>query len=230
MSECSQHFSTILPEALIDMGRYEGHEPIKIDVVYAQAAHPENIFKTALYRADAKLWLHQDLAEIVVKAAQLCHERHGYIFVLRDGLRPIEAQAGMQETEIVKAHPEWCREPDRLLSNPGQGGHPRGMAIDITLETENGQVVPMGTGFDSFDKKPCGMPVAHRENNDLPDDILANRKILETAMVDAAVYFGREILPLPQEWWDFRFRADVVMQYAPLSDYDLPNGMKVVNL
>lgn len=218
----------IAPDHLVAMDENISAVPMKIDLVYAQADHPENIFKETIYKSDARLWLHRDMSEIVFKAAELCYQDHGYVFILRDGLRPVEAQQAMQETEIVKQHPEWCTGENRLLSKPGQGGHPRGMAIDITLETKSGETVPMGTGFDEFTKKDCGMPVAHRDNQDLSADVLQNRKLLEDAMVQAAQICGKEILPLPQEWWDFRFKADIVTKYMPISDADLPDDMKMV--
>ncbi|MDD9900458.1 MAG: D-Ala-D-Ala dipeptidase [Alphaproteobacteria bacterium] len=201
--------------------------PVKIDLVYAQPDHKDNVFKTALYRSGARMWGYRDLVDIVLHAADICHKETGYIFELKDCLRPIEAQQRMIETEIVKANPHWLKEPDQLLSLPGQGGHPRGMAVDIVLLDANGDEVDMGTSFDYFTPDPARNPAA-RDFTDLPDDVLENRKVLERAMLQAGAAAGHEILPLPSEWWDFRFRAAYSSRFKPVSDRDLPPEMRMV--
>lgn len=211
---------------LIAMDTVAGDIPLRIDIVYAQARHPENIFGMALYRSDARLWLHRDFADIVIRAARSCSVETGYVFVLKDGLRTIEAQAMMQETEIVKANPHWTQEPNRLLSPPGKGGHPRGMAVDIVLETESGTLVEMGTRFDHLSKDPTVNP-AKRGFAGISDAAKKNRQILEDYMVKAAQDLNRPLLPLPSEWWDFRFPGSYSERYAPLSDHDLPEDMRM---
>lgn len=219
----------IPPEDLVAMDTLAARTPLRIDIVYAQAQHPENIFGLALYRPEARLWLHRDFAEIVALAAKRCHDEHGYVFVLKDGLRTVEAQALMQETEIVKANPHWTQEPNRLLSPPGKGGHPRGMAVDIVLETKNGALVDMGTRFDHLTKDPAINP-ARRGFPDISDTAKKNRQILEDFMVAAAQDLNRPLLPLPSEWWDFRFPGSYSEQFAPISDRDLPPAMRMTGL
>ena len=218
----------INPLDLVLMEVSDGPVPLRIDIVYAQAEHPENIFKEAIYRPDAGLWLHKDMAEIVLRAAELCYEMHGYVFVLRDGLRTVDAQAAMQETKLLRDNPQYSYGPDRMLAPPGVGGHPRGMAIDISLETDAGDVVPMGTQFDEFGKRADGMPLAHRENDEMPDDVRRNQKILEDLMCAAAKEQDLPMLPLPHEWWDFRFPAEYADEYAPLRESDLPANIKMM--
>lgn len=211
---------------LIAMDSMAGDTPLRIDIVYAQARHPENIFGLALYRPDARLWLHRDFADIVIRAAASCYAETGYVFVLKDGLRTIEAQAMMQETDIVKANPHWTQEPNRLLSPPGKGGHPRGMAVDIVLETESGTLVEMGTRFDHLSKDPAVNP-AKRGFAGISKAAKTNRETLENFMVKAAQDLNRPMLPLPSEWWDFRFPGSYSEKYAPLSDRDLPEDMRM---
>lgn len=216
----------IAPADLIDMGGLATATPLRIDIVYAQPHHPENIFGMALYHPAAKLWLHRDFAAIVRRAAADCHARHGYVFVLKDGLRTVEAQALMQETAIVKANPHWTQEPNRLLSPPGKGGHPRGMAIDIVLETQDRTLVEMGTRFDHLTTDPAINP-ARRGFENISAEAKVNRQILEDCMVCAAADLNLPMLPLPSEWWDFRFPASYSEQYAPISDRDLPPEMRM---
>jgi D-alanyl-D-alanine dipeptidase len=216
----------IASDDLVDMRQYDGKYPLKIDVVYAQANHPENIFGRAIYRKDAPLLLHKDLAAIVLNAAKILYTQHGWTSILMDGLRPIEAQEAMQETDIVKRNPHWCEQPNRLLSPPGKGGHPRGMAIDIVCEDASGARINMGTAFDHLSEDPDYNPAA-RTFKDLPKPVLKNRQILEKAVVKAAEDLQQAILPIPSEWWDFRFFPDHYNQYAPISDHELPEELKI---
>lgn len=212
----------ILVTDLVDMHVLSRNAPYRIDMVYADASHPENIFGTALYRHDAGFYLYKGLAQIVLRAADLFREYH-LILVLKDGLRPVEAQAAMQETAIVKANPQWMVDGDnRLLSPPGMGGHPRGMAVDVALETLNGEAIDFGTSFDAM------VAESRRDFTDLPASCLHYRQLLTDTMVKAAQYYNVPLLPLPSEWWDFRYPAAISNEYAPISDADLPDDMKMV--
>ncbi len=195
-------------------------EPLSVDLVYANAAHPENIFKTALYHPDARLVLHEDLARIILLAARTLYDACQWHLVLKDGLRPVEAQNAMAETEIVKAHPEWLVEP-RMLSSAGQGGHPRAMAVDVSAMNKDGQPINMGTTFDTM------TPESARDYTGFDAEILENRHTLERAMVEAAQRLNLLLLPLPNEWWDFRFPAATYKDIAPLSDAALPGPLKM---
>lgn len=210
----------ILPEDLVALDTFVGQYPLKVDLVYAKAHHRDNLFGCAIYKPEAKMWCHKELLPIILKAAELCYKQSGLIFELKDCLRPTEAQAAMTETEIVKRHPQWLQEPNRLLSPPGKGGHPRAMAIDIILLNENGEEVDMGTRFDQLTAE------AARNYTNLDQEVLARRRLLEECMVAAAKAEGRPILPLPQEWWDFRFPAPYYEQFAPISDSELPEELQ----
>ena len=214
---------SIDPQDLICMND-QISKKLVIDLVYANASHPENIFHTDLYHKEAKLWVHKDLAAVIDHVANSLHRDHSWTLVLKDGLRTVEAQAAMQETPIVKAHPEWCEGEERLLSPPGCGAHPRGMAIDVAALSAEGTEIDMGTSFDYMEIE------SHRSYTDLPDSILQNRKILEEAFVTAGNETRHPILPLPNEWWDFRFHPDYTKDYAPIHDRDLPREMRMHSL
>lgn len=216
-------------QAFCCMADFQADHPIEIDLVYARANHPENIFGTAIYAPTARLWLHEDLARITLQAARKLYQTQGWILILKDGLRVTEAQAAMAETAIVKANPHWLQQPNRLLSPPGQGGHPRGMAVDVTARDAAGAAVAFGTAFDHLSPDPQDNP-ARRDYTDLPDESLANRVLLEQAFCEAAVALDLPLLPLPQEWWDFRLPPEIYNQYAPLSDADLPPEMRLCEI
>lgn len=222
-----EYQSRICPDDLLCFDDVTGRAPIRVDLVYAKPDHKDNIFKTAIYKPEAKIWCHRALFDITLRAAEICYKNTGYLFEIKDALRPYEAQAKMQQTDIVKANPHWCEEPGRLLSPPGRGGHPRGMAIDIILVTEQGAEIDMGTAFDHLTEDRANNPAARNYTGFAPE-ILQNRKILEEAMMTAAAEAEWALLPLPQEWWDFRFMPDYTAHIAPLYDADLPADKKMV--
>ena len=212
---------TIPPSDLVPMDIFVGHEPIEIDLVYADANHPHNIFGEALYHKEAKLWAHRDIAAITLLTARILHRKTNCKFSLKDCLRSIEAQAAMGKTQIVKDNPDWIKEPNRMVSTPGSGAHPRGMAIDVCVLNAAGLEVNMGSSFDEM------TPKSYRSCTDLPEEVLQNRKLLEDAFIDSARALEFDFLPLPEEWWDFRFPVDVYRQYQPLSDENLPQQMQM---
>lgn len=218
-----QDMKKIKPESLVSMDIFEKEGGLRIELAYARSDNL--LLGEAVYRPDARLWLHKDLAEIVVAAAKTVKQQ-GLLMVVYDGLRTVEAQQKMLETARVKANPQWLREP-RLLSSPGMGGHPRGMAVDVALE-RNGKLLDMGTAFDYLAEKsdPANNP-AHRQHPKLSDEARSNRQILDEAMIGAAKALNRPLLALPQEWWDFRLPKEIYEAYAPLSDPDLPPEMRM---
>jgi len=211
-----------------DLVHMEGHEGLYIaDVVYADAAHPDNVFGCALYRRDAQIYLHRRLANIVLEAAARAQD-DGLKLIVKDGLRPMEAQTAMGQSPIAQKHPEWLVEP-RLISPAGAGGHPRGMAVDVTLlDPKTGMEIDMGTPFDCFpEDKNAGIWPAHREYTDLPQICLDNRARLDGYMMRAAEKCAEKLLALHAEWWDYRFYPEETALYQPLSDLDLPDDMRI---
>ena len=199
------------------MNRHEnGDIPLRIDFAYASADN--HLFGEAIYRPDAKLRLYKDLANIVLRAGEICYERCGRGLILYDGLRTVDAQEAMMRTQRVKDNPHWLEEP-RLLSIPGAGGHPRGMAVDVSIEG-----LDMGTVFDDLSER------AHRDYQELPQEILKNRQLLEDVMMEAASELNIPLLPLPEEWWDFRLLPSFSNQFAPLRDQDLPTEFRMCRL
>lgn len=87
----------------------------------------------------------------------------------------------------------WAIVPDeRYVANPAKGSrHNRGAAVDLTLVDSKGRELPMPTGYDDFSER------AHRDYSNLPAEAVANRALLERAMI------RRGFVPLPTEWWHF---------------------------
>ncbi len=203
---------------LVCMHDAADHYYYRIDLAYA---HEDNLlFAEQIYKSNAQLWLHKTLAEIVCHAAKHCYKTHSARFILYDGLRTTDAQEKMMRTKRARENPHWMEEP-RMLSTPGAGGHPRGMAIDIGLETLDGELIDMGTPFDSMTEE------SHRTYNH-PEHIKKSRAILDESMTSAAKSLKTPIHLLSEEWWDFRLPAETYTKYTPLSDNDLPANMRLV--
>jgi D-alanyl-D-alanine dipeptidase len=212
------------PADLIPLDIFEDKEPIKIDLVYADAHHERNIFGEALYHNKARLWAHQDMAAITLLVSRILHKNYNWTLEIQDCLRTTDAQTKMGNTEIMKAHPEWCKPgPNRMVSPPGAGAHPRGMAIDVGPLDENGKKIDMGTPFDDMGEASA------RDYKDLPKETLNNRKILNNAFSQSATFLNLPLYMVPSEWWDFRFPAETYNQLMPLNDEDLPPQMQMTN-
>lgn len=204
---------------LICMNDLENDGLVRVMLAYAQADNL--LFGERIYRSDARLYLHKLLAGPVIQAAKAA-KAAGYTLILYDGLRTTSAQKKMLTTRRVRDNPHWLEEP-RLLSPPGGGGHPRGMAVDVSLLDAAGSVLDMGTAFDflAADPSPEHNP-AHRAYTKLTPEAAANRAVLDGFMLHDASVIG-----LSEEWWDFRLKPEIIYAYAPLSDDDLPPEMRL---
>ncbi len=213
------------PADLLPMDAFMDNGFLRIHFAYA--TEDNLLFGERIYKPDASLYLHARLAKVVEASAQAA-QKSGYRLVLYDGLRTTTAQAKMLQTQRVKDNPHWLEEP-RLLSPPGKGAHPRGMAIDVSLETLDGDLLDMGTAFDflAADPSPAQNP-AHRAYADVSAGVRANRDLLDGFMLEGASAAGEELVLLAQEWWDYRLPAQVYESFAPLSDDDLPPHMRMV--
>jgi D-alanyl-D-alanine dipeptidase len=91
----------------------------------------------------------------------------------------------------------WAIVPNpQYVANPKKGSiHNKGGAVDITLVTLDGEELDMGTDFDFFGKK------AYHDNFDLPENILANRKLLKETMEAYGFWSIRT------EWWHYNLSA-----------------------
>jgi len=87
----------------------------------------------------------------------------------------------------------WAILPDeRYVANPQTGSrHNRASAVDLTLVDSQGKELQMPTGFDDFS------PRADHHYQDLPDQVIRNRKLLKGVMERAG------FIALPEEWWHY---------------------------
>lgn len=84
----------------------------------------------------------------------------------------------------------------QYVANPKKGSiHNKGGAVDITLETLDGEELDMGTDFDFFGKR------AYHDMTDLPQQILDNRKLLKETMEKHGFWSIRT------EWWHYNLSS-----------------------
>ncbi len=222
----ASYFSTkkIFNPIIIDLEYSKPSVPVGGDGYVAQNdGLPDRVFG-AIYRHNAKLWAHERLARITIRAAEILYNKQGWNLKIIDCLRTIEGQEAMQR--VVQEN-GWSEE---YVSPPGAGAHPRAMAIDIVpVDASSGELIDMGSAFDHFGVRSNRDFVKFCDDDIENSKIIANRKALDDAMLLAADEFGvkQEFYLLPSEWWDYRFSEDVWSQYAPLSDKELPENMRL---
>jgi len=151
------------------------------DVRYAT---PDNFTKRILYTSDT-LYARRAMAE-QLSVAQRAARAQGLQLKVYDAYRPLSIQRLM-----------WSIVPDeRYVADPAKGSrHNRGCAVDLTLCDSTGAELDMGTGYDEFTERAAATFV------DLPEHVLANRRLLDRIMNDA----GFSVLP--SEWWHYDLRG-----------------------
>jgi D-alanyl-D-alanine dipeptidase len=173
----------------------ESHR-VALDIAYATE---RNITGKPVYRRPG-CYLHRDASSKLEKAVALARAL-GLGIKVFDAFRPAEAQWVL-----------WNARPDPdFLADPRRGSpHSRGVAIDLTLTDENGEL-DMGTGFDAF------TPLSHHANTEISARAQRNRFTLLGIMSAAGWDF------YSREWWHYQLFQP--RTYPLLSDSVLPAAM-----
>ena len=164
------------------------------DIRYAST---NNFLKEAFYDC-ASCYLRPEVATALKEANHYFCEK-GYMILLYDCYRPVSAQKKM-----------WAVFPNsQYVANPYTTGsvHNRGAAVDISLVKLDGSALNMGTDHDFFGVE------AHIDYTNLPQEVLANRKLLQEGMRR----FGFETIRT--EWWHFNFKKNYSFSIV---DFDFP--------
>lgn len=163
---------------------------MRIDLKYATL---DNFMNENVYGEFNRAFLHSHAAEKLQSAASLLSEtKPGYKFIIYDVLRPRSVQW------IMWRKVEGTYQQD-YIANPERGSnHNFGMAVDLSILNENGEVLDMGTGFDEFDE----MSQPRHEEKYLSEKKLhpahhQNRLLLRECMETAG------FKQLSTEWWHF---------------------------
>lgn len=197
-----QNSSMIDNPDFVDIG---GYENVVIDLRYAST---NNFMGENVYGDFNIPYLHQEAALKFKKAIEnLKMERPGWKFLIFDALRPRRMQRKLWS--YVKDTPQ-----EKYVANPDKGSvHNYGFALDLTLISELGQEVDMGTPFDSFeDKAQPQLEQQFLKEKLLTEAQFENRQLLRKVMVQAG------FTQLPHEWW----------HYNGLSIEELKQNYKIV--
>mgnify|MGYP002854125622 CR=1 FL=1 len=176
---------------------------IQVSLMYAR---PDNFCGEVLYGDLREAYLHPEAAEALKKAQQYLKQHHPELSLkVYDAARPMSIQQKMWDKVKDTDHSFY-------VSNPANGGglHNYGLAVDISICTQNGDTLPMGSKVDHMSS------LSHIDHEDLlvaqkrmTNETRRNRQILREAM--AAGGFK----PLRTEWWHFnlRTRAEARQRY-----------------
>ncbi|MEW9553362.1 M15 family metallopeptidase [Nonomuraea sp. NPDC050783] len=166
------------------------------------------------------------------------HVRSGHVERLRhaqsllpDGLRLLVVEAfrplALQEhyyhahaDRLRAAHPDWPEErvhvqTSRSLSPPPIGPHVCGAAIDLTLCTEDGQELDMGTPVNADPEETDD--ACYTDSADVSAEARGNRRLLGDALTAAG------FVNYPTEWWHWSYgdRYWALMTGAPAALHGL---------
>ncbi|SJZ57692.1 D-alanyl-D-alanine dipeptidase [Porphyromonas circumdentaria] len=169
---------------------------IVIDLRYATT---DNFTGQQLYTDLNKAYLEKGFAQRIAKAQTiLSRRRPGYRLVIFDAARPISVQRKMYA--LVANTPLKI-----YVANGDRGGrHNYGVAVDLSIVDEKGNLLDMGTPFDHFGEE------AHTDKEEqlvkagrISPQAKANREFLRQIMAEVGLRCYH------REWWHFQERIDM---------------------
>ena len=166
---------------MVEITRLKG---VRMDLRYATF---ENVTGHDLYCGVQRAFVHKDAAAKLRKAVKMMErEMPGSELVIFDASRPLYAQEALRKT--VRGTPY-----SAYVSSPATGGlHNFGLALDLSITDADGNLLDMGTDFDSFER--CAGEVGERPQvrNRLQRnrDAIPRLRLHHEAQVHHAVPFG----------------------------------------
>ncbi|MEO3859366.1 M15 family metallopeptidase [Acrocarpospora sp. B8E8] len=129
----------------------------------------------------------------------------GLRLLVVEGLRPRELQERYFASALTRmraGHPDWDQarvhtEAAAYVSPPEVAPHVSGGAVDLTLCTESGAELPMGTEVNA--SPPEADEACHTGSTAIPAQDAANRRLLITAMTATG------FVNYPTEWWHWSY-------------------------
>ena len=193
---------------LVDIQTMEGAEDIIVELKYSTT---DNFVGRDMYRDLEKAYLTPDFARKVVRAQQILRKRNPQLTLLiYDAARPISVQKYMRK--LV----EGTKFQDFVADGTKGGRHNYGVAVDLTIATNQGEPLDMGAGFDDFtdaaavkgtsdtnDQANRNLQVYRAYVNSLvkrgliSQDAANNRMLLIEVMCEVGLY------PYRREWWHY---------------------------
>ena len=174
-------------------------------------------------------YLEKEFASRVALAQKILKQRNpNYTLLIYDAARPISTQRTMRK--IVDG-----TELEQFVADGKRGGrHNYGVAVDLTIATEDGTPLDMGTGFDDFTSAAYVKETPDTSNpttrtidiyrryaeNMVTKGIIShtaanNRILLLEVMLEAKLY------PYRREWWHYEdiMPMDIVRSTFKLLDF-----------
>ena len=193
---------------LVDIQTMEGAEDIIVELKYSTT---DNFVGKDMYRDLEKAYLTPDFARKVIRAQQVLRKRNPQLtLMIYDAARPISVQRYMRK--LV----EGTKFQDFVADGSKGGRHNYGVAVDLTIATNQGIPLDMGAGFDDFTDAAAVKGTS--DTNDqanrnlkvyreyvyglvkrglITQEAANNRMLLIEVMVEVGLY------PYRREWWHY---------------------------
>ena len=193
---------------LVDIQTLAGAEDIVVELKYSTT---DNFVGKDMYLDLDRAYLTPDFAQKVIRAQQILRERNPQLTLLiYDAARPISVQRYMRK--LV----EGTKFQEFVADGTKGGRHNYGVAVDLTIATNQGVPLDMGAGFDDFtdaaavkgtsdtnDQANRNIKVYTAYINSLvkrgliSQQAANNRLLLVEVMIEAGLY------PYRREWWHY---------------------------
>ena len=176
---------------------------IRVSLMYSR---PDNFMGRTLYEDLHRAFLHPRAARALVMAQRYLKEEHPeWSLIVMDACRPMHIQQMMWDK--VKGTPV-----ENYVSNPARGGglHNYGMAVDITICTERGDTIEMGSLVDHMSAlSHIDREAQLVQQKKMTARAAQNRQLLRRIMRKAG------FKPLRSEWWHFNliYREEAKRNY-----------------
>ncbi len=172
---------------MVEITRLKG---LRMDLRYGTF---NNVTGHDLYCGVQRAFIHRDALPKLKRAIKIMErEMPGSTLVIFDASRPMYAQAALKRTVAGTPY-------SNFVSSGVTGGlHNYGLALDLSITDSEGNLLDMGTDFDSFER--CAGEVGEADalqSGRLTEQQVSNRKILRSIMTRAG------FVPLGSEWWHF---------------------------
>jgi D-alanyl-D-alanine dipeptidase len=180
---------------LKEMGLINVRDSLSQIIVDLKYSTIDNFIGIDFYGDMTNAYLQYECLLKLENAYNILQENHpGYTFIVYDAARSVEAQQLMWDSVDVPANiKHW------YVANPQRGSiHNYGMAIDISIVDELGNVLDMGTDFDFFGELAYPNKTDYfYQNGELSEVQYNNRQLLFTVMSKAYLYVSKT------EWWHY---------------------------
>ena len=200
-SDTADYNQKMLKAGLVDIQSLD--DEIEVLLKYATE---DNFVGQNMYGTLRKAFFRPHFAKKIVEAQRLLRERHpNYSLLIYDAARPLSVQKRMRKA--VEGTPLTA-----YVADGARGGrHNYGVAVDLTIIDDNGQILDMGAPFDHFGRESWigtdkNTTLAsykayvewQRKEGIISDEAARNRTLLLEIMDSVG------LRPYVKEWWHYQ--------------------------